>query len=121
MIYSLLGDLGVGSTDATNFVESTRADLQVKQEDLFAEFEEKKGAGLPVPSGQNRVNEVDKKFGVLKNLAARIGSRRVIVPDDAPAVKDDSDRFGIVALDSDAVPGVDICILPPRDPDRKKK
>lgn len=126
MIYSLLGDLGIDSKDAANFVESTRADLRVKQDDFFAAFEATKGAGLPVPSGSNRVNQVDEKFSPLKSLGPLLtdakrkiygwGSRRTLTPDDTQFLpKDENDRFGIVALDSETIPGVDICILPPRE------
>lgn len=137
--YSLLDNLGLDSSDVTSFVESMRKDLEVKQEDMFMDFERSK-ATITVPSGTNRVNSQDKRFPNLENLVpllndakrqikGMVGARTDLMM-DKPAYTDSQkqsqaqdDRFGIVSrLENDGmVAGVDYCVIPPRDPNKPSK
>jgi len=127
ILNGLLGDLGMDSSGIASILESTRADLEVKQDGAFAEFEAQKAGVLTLPSGTNRVSIADQKFPNIANLVpilndakrqidGLIGARTEMKKDSTlPAETDKSlegqppltqDRFGLSVLQStDAVPG----------------
>jgi hypothetical protein len=137
LISNLLDDLGLDQAGKASFVESIRADLEVKQDDMFSEHQASKTA-LTIPSPTNRVNRSDEKFPLgniipLLNDAKRqiegmVGARTDLKTDDSrpnspirnsamgsTAETFDESNDSVTGMDNDAVPGVDFCLLPPRE------